>query len=274
MPDAVACRALVVDDEATSREVVTTLLAEVPRVSVVGEAANGTDAARLIRDLRPDLLFLDIQMPDEDGFRLIHRLGDAVPRGIVFVTAFDTHAVRAFEHHALDYVLKPFGRPRFLAAVSRALDRLDAMDALSLVRTLGSIEGSARHAAAGTAELDLSVAPPPAARPSRIGVRIGNRTVIVDVASIDWIEASGDYARIHAGSASYLVSERLQALEQLLDDRFVRVHRSILVNLSRVQELHREGDGSGSVRLVDGVRLRVSRNRWDVLVQALAMPQI
>jgi len=119
--------------------------------------------------------------------------------------------------------------------------------------------------------LEVPVASQATARPSRIGVRIGSRTVIVDVASIDWVEASGDYARIHVSSASYVVSERLQGLEQLLDERFVRIHRSILVNLSRVQELHREGDGSGSVRLVDGVRLRVARNRWEVLVQALAM---
>ena len=111
-------RAVVVDDEPTAREVVMTLLAEHPMVEVVGQATNGKEAVQLVRQLRPDLLFLDIQMPDQDGFGVLDALGDDVPRGIVFVTAHDEHAIRAFDVHALDYVLKPFGRPRFRAAVS------------------------------------------------------------------------------------------------------------------------------------------------------------
>ena len=115
-------RAVVVDDEPTAREVVRTLLTEHPTIEVVGEATNGKEAVLLVRQLRPDLLFLDIQMPDQDGFRVLESLGDDVPRGIVFVTAHDEHAIRAFDVHALDYVLKPFGRPRFKAAVTRALE--------------------------------------------------------------------------------------------------------------------------------------------------------
>src|SRR5829696_3785567 len=140
-----AVRAVVVDDEPTAREVVLTLLAEHPTVQVVGEATNGKEAVLLVRQLRPDLLFLDIQMPDQDGFRVLESLGDDVPRGIVFVTAHDEHAIRAFDVHALDYVLKPFGRPRFKAAVTRALEGLRAMEALTLQRTLASMAAD-RHA--------------------------------------------------------------------------------------------------------------------------------
>src|SRR5690348_1080822 len=132
-------RAVVVDDEPTAREVVMTLLAEYPMVEVVGQATNGKEAVQLVRHLKPDLLFLDIQMPDQDGFHVLDALGDDVPRGIVFVTAHDEHAIRAFDVHALDYVLKPFGRPRFKAAVTRALDGLRARDALTLHRTLASM---------------------------------------------------------------------------------------------------------------------------------------
>src|SRR5688500_7015045 len=172
-------RALVVDDEPTAREAVTTLLAEHPTVEVVGEATNGKEAVQLVRRLRPDLLFLDIQMPDQDGFRVLEMLGHDVPRGLVFVTAHDEHAIRAFDVHALDYVLKPFGRPRFRAAVTRALDGLRAMDALTMQRTLASMAAD-RDADARTAgELSIGDAVPepgPKSRatlPRRIGVRNG-----------------------------------------------------------------------------------------------------
>src|SRR5262249_47257546 len=132
-------RVVVVDDEPSARDVVVTLLAEHPRVDVVGTATNGVEAVDVIRRERPDLLFLDIQMPDQDGFAGLSALGADVPAGVVFVTAHDEHAIRAFEVHALDYLLKPFGRPRFSAAVSRALERLSAIDALTLQRTLASM---------------------------------------------------------------------------------------------------------------------------------------
>src|SRR3954452_8374739 len=148
-------RAVVVDDEPTAREVVRTLLTEHPTVEVVGEATNGKEAVLLVRRLRPDLLFLDIQMPDQDGFRVLESLGDDVPRGIVFVTAHDEHAIRAFDVHALDYVLKPFGRPRFKAAVARALERLSALDALTLQRTLASMADDRRAGEGPAGELAL-----------------------------------------------------------------------------------------------------------------------
>jgi two-component system LytT family response regulator len=273
-------RAVVVDDEPTAREVVRTLLAEHPTVQVVGEATNGKEAVELVRRLKPDLLFLDIQMPDQDGFRVLDTLGDDVPRGIVFVTAHDEHAIRAFDVHALDYVLKPFGRPRFRAAVARARDGLRAMDALTMQRTLESMAAD-RHADAkpagelSIADAAMDGAGKPRATPiRRIGVRNGAKITLVDVDAIDWVEASGDYARIHAGKHTYLVSQRMHALERLLEAReFVRVHRSLIVNVKRVRELHREPDGGGTMVLTDGVRLRVARGRWEAMERALEMEE-
>ena len=271
-------RALVVDDEPTAREAVTTLLAEHPTVEVVGEASNGKEAVALVRRLRPDLLFLDIQMPDQDGFRVLDALGDDVPRGIVFVTAHDEHAIRAFDVHALDYVLKPFGRPRFRAAVTRALEGLRAMDALTLHRTLASMAADRLADERPPAELALADAEPEvkgrASPLRRIGVRNGSKITLVELDAIDWVEASGDYARIHAGKQRHLVSQRMHALERLLESReFVRVHRSLIVNVKRIRELHREPDGGGSIVLADGVRLRVARGRWESMERALAMEE-
>ena len=273
-------RAVVVDDEPTAREVVRTLLTEHPTIEVVGEATNGKEAVLLVRQLRPDLLFLDIQMPDQDGFRVLESLGDDVPRGIVFVTAHDEHAIRAFDVHALDYVLKPFGRPRFKAAVTRALEGLRAMQALTLQRTLASMAAD-RHADSRPAG-ELTTPEPvseeegkPRATPlRRIGVRNGAKTTVVDVEAIDWVEASGDYARIHAGKHTYLVSQRMHALERLLEAReFVRVHRSLIVHVKRIRELHRDADGGGTLVLTDGVRLRVARGRWEAMERALEMEE-
>lgn len=266
-------RAIVVDDEPSARDVVLTLLAEHEGIEIVGEATNGVEAVDVIRHLRPELLFLDIQMPDLDGFAVLERLGAEVPRGVVFVTAHDEHAIRAFDVHALDYILKPFGRPRFNAAVTRAVERLNALDALTLQQTLASMADDRRDAEPPG---ELSVPAEREARqpPKRIGVRTGTKTIVVDVEGIDWVEAVGDYARIHAGKRAHLVSQRMHALERLLEaGDFIRIHRSLIVNLKRVRELHRESDGSGTIVLHDGIRLRVARGRWEALQQALEMEE-
>jgi two-component system LytT family response regulator len=262
-------RALVVDDEPAARDSIITLLREHDTIEVIGEATNGNDAVELIRSLRPDLVFLDIQMPDADGFAVLELLGDDVPRGIIFVTAHDEHAIRAFDVHALDYVLKPFGRPRFRAAVARALERLRALDALTLQRTLASMAADRKAEQETAAELSIRTAPP-----QRLGVRIGSRVVLVDLDEIDWVEAEGDYARIHAGKQTYLVAQRMHALERTLEaGDFIRIHRSLIVNLKRVRELHREYDDDGTIILEHGVRLRVARGRWEALQDALALGQ-
>ena len=266
-------RAVVVDDEPAARDAVRTLLAEHHGIHLVGEAGNGADAVAVLRSTRPDLVFLDIEMPDEDGFGVLERLGGDVPRGVVFVTAHDQHAIRAFEVHALDYLLKPFGRPRFAATVQRAVERLQALDALTLRRTLESMADDRRRATESAAELAETTEPvATGVTPSRIGVRTGGRLILVGVDEVDWVEASGDHARIHAGRQAWVITHRMHALERLLSGgEFLRIHRSLIVNLRRIRELHREGDGAGTVVLLDGVRLRVARGRWEALQAALRM---
>jgi two-component system, LytTR family, response regulator len=211
-------------------------------------------------------------MPDKDGFGVLEALGEGVPRGVVFVTAHDEHALRAFDVHALDYILKPFGRPRFNAAVTRALERLSALDALTMQRTLASMADDRRTAMQPRAELSIAGDRPEP--PRRLGVRTGAKVVLVDVDAVDWVEASGDYARIHAGAQTYLVSQRMHVLEQALEaGEFIRVHRSLIVNLKRVRELHRDSDGGGAIVLHNGVRLRVARGRWEVLQAALNLEE-
>jgi two-component system LytT family response regulator len=262
-------RALVVDDEPAAREAVVALLADFAPIEVAGQAGSGDEAVAATRRLRPDLLFLDVQMPGRDGFGVLEELGADVPRAVVFVTAFDEHALRAFEVHALDYVVKPFGRPRFAAAVERALARLEADEALSLRRTL-----AAAALSCGSPAPEGELAAPSADRgpAARLALRLGPRTLLLPVEELDWVEADGDYVRLHAGDGAHFVAGRLSALEERLDpSHFLRIHRSLIVRLDRVRELRREADGGGCVVLHDGVRLRVARGRWEALEQALRL---
>ena len=268
-------RAVVVDDEPASRAAVTTFLAEVSAIEVAGEAADGGEAIELVERTRPDLLFLDIQMPDRDGFAVLEALGEAVPRGVVLVTAHGEYAQRAFDVHAVDYVMKPFGRPRFMAAVERALRRLAAEEALDMSRTLRSLVESLRLDAesretggSGAALLD----PTPNSGTPRPPARLGTRTTLVDVGDIDWIEADGDLVRLHVGERVHLLQARMHELESMLGTaRFLRIHRSTIVNLERVEVLHRDPDGGGSVALRTGVQLRVARGRWQELEESLGL---
>jgi two-component system LytT family response regulator len=280
-------RAVVVDDEPAGRAAVSTFLADVAAVEIVGEAGSGGQAIALLERTRPDLLFLDIQMPDRDGFAVLEALGDAVPRGVVLVTAHGEHAQRAFDVHAVDYVTKPFGRRRFMSAVERALRRLEAEEALDMSTTLRSLVRSLRLDAGSAPEV-RTAAPPsrrsatakapgsstasPGGTPTRIGVRLGNRTTLVDVDAIDWVEADGDLVRLHVGDRVHLLQSTMRDLEETLAGaRFFRIHRSALVNLGRIDVLHREPDGGGSVAITTGVRLRVARSRWEALEAALGL---
>lgn len=264
-------RAVVVDDEPTAREAVKTLLEEVPRIDVVAEAATGSEAVAQVTTMQPDLLFLDIQMPDLDGFEVLEALGDRVPRGVVLVTAHDQYAQQAFEVRALDYVMKPFGRPRFLAAVERAVRRLDAEDALSLKETLRSLIQGVRPDPddAGPVEWSQETDGRSALR---LGVRVGTRTILVNVRDIDWVEADRDFMKVHVGDRMHVASGRMRDFEELVaGGRFHRIHRSTIVNLDRIRVLDRDRDGGGSVVLGSGVQLRVARGRWDALERALGL---
>lgn len=236
-------KVLVVDDEPLARDGLCALLAQDTEVEVVGQG-SGVDAVALIAKLRPDILFLDIQMPEVDGFALLEMVGaDAVP-ATVFATAFDRYALRAFEVHALDYLLKPYTDARFASALVRAKQQV-------LDRRHGVVD-------ARIAELLRAQQSPRA----RFLVPARGKTVVVDAASIDWIEAADYYVSLHCGSQSHLLRETMDDIERQLDpQQFCRVHRSAIVNLARVREIHPLFRGDCELRLADGVTVRLSRNR-------------
>lgn len=261
-----ALRVLVVDDELPARQRLEDLLGHEPGVAVVGTADNGVAAVDAIRRLRPDLVFLDIQMPGRTGLEVLREIGpDAMPATIL-VTAYDQHALAAFELAAVDYLLKPFDDERFEQAFRRAR-RLIAFEEIGRLRDrlLAVLE----HA-------DASVIPP--SRPAtggyleRIPVTTGGETRVLPVAEIDYITASGPYARLHAGGQRYVIREAMQVLEESLDPaRFMRIHRSAIVRVELVESLRRGSGGEYRVQLRGGVRLRVSRSRREALERRLGI---
>ena len=251
-----AIRALVVDDQPMARDRLVSLLALETDVEVVGVCAAGGEAVAAIRDAAPDLVFLDMQMPELDGLGVVEAVGvDRMPLTI-FVTAFDEYAVRAFEAQAIDYLLKPFARPRFQQALERARRHLERHRQAELSGQLLSVVETLRARAV----------PGP-----RLMVKAAGRIVFVDVESIDWVEAEGNYARLHAGSDSHLVRQTMaELLVRLGDDRFARIHRSRIVNVARISELRVAGGGDYDVVLQSGVRLGLSRGCRDALERRLA----
>jgi two-component system, LytTR family, response regulator len=226
-------RVLIVDDEPLARESLALVLAADSDLEIVG-SCTGVDAIELVRKTVPDLLLLDVQMPELTGFDIVAELGVSAP-GIVFVTAFDQYAVRAFDIHAIDYVLKPFDDHRVLAAVARAKQRL-------ATRTYVQ----------------------------RFFVRSRDKTVIVDAGDVDCLEAADDYVELHVGTVTHVLRERLSDLELRLDPvQFVRIHRSTIVNLTRVREIHPLVHGDALVVLAGGAAFRCSRSRRSELERRL-----
>jgi len=223
-------RALVVDDEALARRNVTVLLRADADIGEVVECGSGVEAIDAIRRSKPDLVFLDVQMPECDGFDVLEMLGPDLPQAIVFVTAYDDYALRAFEAGALDYLLKPFDDARFARALARAKDKL------------------AHYA-------------PAMRQPARrLVVRSPGQLLFVDAADIDWIEAASYYACLHVGSQTHVIRRTLSELERDLGDAsFIRIHRSVIVNLERIQGLELQSGGDYEVVLKSGARLRLSR---------------
>lgn len=253
-------RVLVVDDEPVARQRVRRFLAQEPETEVVGEGASGRDAVRLIRTHSPDVVFLDIQMPKGDGFDVISQIGPERMPHVVFVTAYDEHALRAFEVNAVDYVLKPFDRARLRDAFQRVRVRLDLESAAERGRQLTSL---LQTVAAGG---EPSAGRGPAA--NRIMVKSHGRVHFVSADEIDWVEAAGNYVRLHVGSSRFLVRETLTRLEERLDPSgFARIHRSALVNLDRVHEMRHWSSGEYLVVLVDGTELKLSRTYRDRLLE-------
>lgn len=254
-------RALVVDDERPAREIVHELLSGDPEIEVVGECRNGKEALEAIRDHRPDLVFLDVQMPELDGFGVLAQLDPSEIPIVVFVTAYDDYAVRAFEVHALDYLLKPFDDQRFAEALERAKAsyRRREMEAIGhkLVRLVQDHHDRKEPAADGGLD--------------RLMIKSSGRVSFVKTDEIDWIEAADYYVRVHAGGKRHLLRESLSSLETRLDsERFVRVHRSAIVNLDRASEIRPLFKGSYLLILQDGTRLKLSRTRRAELESRLA----
>ncbi len=265
-------RVVVVDDEELARERLRRLLEREPDVAVVAECANGKEAVREVLARRPDVLFLDVQMPGLDGFGVLRALraeADAGGTGagplplVVFVTAFDEHALRAFDVHAVDYVLKPIDPDRFRDAVARARARHAQADSArrlrELQRLLEHVEApGAPREPEEAAEATLQRAAPRSA--DRLLVRSQERLFFVRTAEIDWIEAAGNYAKLHVGGRTHLIRETMARLEEGLDPaRFARIHRSTIVNLDRVREMEPWFSGEYLVVMEDGTQLRMSR---------------
>lgn len=237
-------RVLIVDDEPLARARLTQLLHREEGVELVGEASRAGEARSMIEALRPDVLLLDVQMPGGSGFELVDSLPAETRPGVIFVSAHDQHAVRAFSVRAIDYLLKPFDRERLRAALDRARDAVVRRARL----------GESAEARAVTAARD------PSRYLSRFVVRSVGRMLLIDAGEVDWIEAAGNYVRLHHGGQKHLLRETMNSLESQLDpERFARIHRSTIVNLDRVRELHHILHGDYSVFLRDGTRLTLSR---------------
>ncbi len=248
-------RALIVDDEPLARRGIRQLLARERDVTVVGEARNGREALRALRTLTPDLIFLDVQMPEVDGFGVLRAVGAEQMPPVIFVTAFDEFAVRAFDAHAIDYLVKPLGEARFAEAVQRVRERLRSTEAVALAGRL-------------TALLVDTAAVSTVAR--RLVVPTVNGDLVLAVDEIDWIEADDYYAAVHAAGRRYLIRESLLSLGERLDaSRFARVHRSAIVNLDRVRELRTDAPGDAVLLLRDGTRVPVSRRRREQVADLL-----
>jgi len=231
-------RAIIVDDEELARQVLREFLASHPEIELVAECANGFEAVKAAAELKPGLIFLDVQMPKLDGFEVLELLGSDA--GVIFVTAYDSYAIRAFEVHAVDYLLKPFSAERFDAALARAKDRLG-----------GKMPPASELAAA---------ARPPAQYLDRIPVRDGTRVFIIPVGKLDYAEAQDDYVALCAEGKKHLKQQTISSLESSLDpSRFMRIHRSYVVNLERVARVEPYGKDTHVAVLTSGVQLPVSR---------------
>lgn len=261
---------LVVDDEHLAREGLRVLLERDEDVRVVGECGDGREAVEEIRRLRPDVVFLDVQMPERDGFEVLEALDPDELPVVVFVTAYDEYALRAFEVHALDYLLKPFDDERFERALGRAKDELERRDNARFARRLEALLEERRGSEeAWTARSAGADGRSPEA-PDRIMVRSSGRIQFVSVGEVDWVEAAGDYVRLHAGERSHLLRETMKNLEARLDsEAWVRVHRSTLVRLEFVREIRTSDSGHYQLVLEDGTRRSLSRSGRERLEEVL-----
>ena len=237
--------AIIADDEPLARERIRTLLTRFPEIEVVGESADGRETVSLVRSLRPGLLFLDVQMPELNGFEVLEKLHPKISPEVVFVTAYDEFALHAFEVHAIDYLLKPFTRARFARAMEHGLRRLKTAAGAGEDPRLASLLESIRAQQS---------------KGDRLAIRDDGSVYFVRFLDIDWLEGAGNYVKVHAQAREHLLRDTLKNLEDKLDpQRFLRVHRSAIVNLDSIQRLEPWFHGEYVVVLRDGTRLQSSR---------------
>lgn len=262
-------RVLIVDDEALARAGVALLLRDDPEIEVIGECDNGRAALAEIRAQRPDLVFLDIQMPQRGGLEVLEQLEERDRPAIIFITAFDEHAVRAFELSAVDYLLKPFRDLRFRAAVTRAKAQVRSkgyqdlqLQARTLIEQLRRLENPLAHEGPETLAATAS---------TRLIFKVDGEHVFVEQRDIGWIEAQGDFVRLRVGGKMLLVREPLRSVEKRLDPaRFVRVHRSFIVNVRGVTKITPALYGDHIILTSDGAKIRLSRTYRDSLKRLLS----
>jgi two-component system, LytTR family, response regulator len=251
-------RTCIVDDEPLARERLRSLLKSEPDIELVGECEDGAAAVDLIEKHAPDLVFLDVQMPGTDGFAVLRALDGRTPPAVVFVTAYDQYALQAFDVHALDYLLKPFSSGRF----RRAMQRVRA----ELQRETPGVEMSQRL-------ISFIQNLRQQKQPERLVLKTSGRVSFVRIDEIDWIEAEGNYVRLHIGATSHLLRETMKGIEAKLDpDRFIRIHRSTIVNTDRIKELQPLFHGEYAVILRDGTRLTASRGPENKLRKLIEAP--
>ena len=248
-------KTLIVDDEPLARERLATLLSSEPNIEVIGQCRDGEEAITAIQDHPPDLVFLDVQMPQMNGFEVIEAVGtDRMPL-VIFVTAYDQHALKAFQVRALDYILKPFDRERFTQALERARKQIERDETGDLGRRLLALVKDLRRDRPKT---------------DRLVVKSGGRLFFLRADEIDWIEAAGNYVRLHVGPTSHLLRETMSAIEGRLDgEKFFRIHRSRIVNMERIQEMQPWLNGEYAVLLRTGTRLTLSRGYREKLQERL-----
>jgi two-component system, LytTR family, response regulator len=241
-------RAIVVDDEPLARDLLRALLAEHEDIHIVAQCQDGQEAISYLQAKPVDLMFLDVQMPEIGGFEIVQRLGVQRLPATVFVTAYHEHAVRAFDIHAVDYLTKPINAERLARALERVRKKIAAETALLTQEQLTAVLNGLR--------LDEGSK----SYPSRFLVKDGEKEILLASDKIDWIEAADYYCCLHAGSRSYMLRETISDLSARMDPRrFIRIHRSAMVNLDRIEEIYREGKAQSSVRLADGQILRMSK---------------
>jgi len=242
----VKIQVLIVDDEPLARERIRKLLQKEADLEIIGECADGSEAVAAIRKQRPDLVFLDVQMPELDGFGVLEQLEPGPIPVVVFVTAHDRFALRAFEVHALDYLLKPFDAERFRNALERARDRVQGRQTGELSHRISELLADLRTGAK---------------KQDRLAVKTGGKILFLRMAEIEWIEAADNYVNLHLGSEAHLHRETMAALEEKLPaDKFMRISRSTIVNIERIKELQPLFHGEHAVILRNGTRLTLSRS--------------